>query len=126
MKYPTEKQRIGRLGESVAARFLVKHGYRVLHRNYLKRTGEIDIIAEKDNKLYFVEVKTVSRENNNPQSFRPEDNIHEKKLIRLERTIQTYLMEYEEERDWEIIGVMIDIDQLNKTAHIRILDDFAW
>jgi Holliday junction resolvase-like predicted endonuclease len=52
----------GNLGEDVACLFLMKHGFKIVGRNYLKPWGEIDIIAEKSEKLYFVEVKSVSVE----------------------------------------------------------------
>jgi Holliday junction resolvase-like predicted endonuclease len=56
----TEKRKTGDLGEDIAAMFLVKQGFRITERNYLRKWGEIDIIAKKEGKLYFVEVKTVS------------------------------------------------------------------
>lgn len=112
---------VGRIGEEVACKFLMKQGYQISTRNYLKKWGEIDIIAAKSNKTYFIEVKTVSRDlnmeskrnisdDNNSKhckyvscekmnkvsyetkdEYRPEDNIHPWKLKRLSRVIQTYL-----------------------------------
>ena len=58
----TEKRRIGNLGEKIAGVFLKNHGFLVVERNYLKKWGEIDIIAKKKGKIHFIEVKTVSRE----------------------------------------------------------------
>ena len=54
------KTQIGRGGEDRAAEFLCKEGYSVIERNYRKRFGEIDIIAEKDDTLVFVEVKVLA------------------------------------------------------------------
>lgn len=51
------KQQIGKTGESIAARYLRKKGYRILEQNYRTRLGEIDIIARDRNTLVFVEVK---------------------------------------------------------------------
>ena len=50
----TEK---GRAGEQSAAVFLQKEGFTVLDRNFRTKKGEIDIIADKDGELSFVEVK---------------------------------------------------------------------
>ncbi len=50
----------GRAGEDQAADYLTQHGYRILERNWRKKIGEIDIIAKKDNVIYFFEVKTRS------------------------------------------------------------------
>jgi putative endonuclease len=52
------KKLLGREGEDLAARFLIKQGYRILERNYSTRTGEIDLIAMHDSVVVFVEVKT--------------------------------------------------------------------
>ncbi len=49
---------IGKSGEDRVAAFLRKQGYSILKRNYMSRYGEIDIIAEKDGYIAFVEVKT--------------------------------------------------------------------
>ena len=48
----------GKKGEEITADFLRKHGFIIFKRNYHSRFGEIDIIAEKDDLLVFVEVKT--------------------------------------------------------------------
>ena len=75
----SKSQKIGELGEDLACEFLIKHGFLILERNYTKKWGEIDIIAQKGDRRYFIEVKSksvssldyVSEETN-----RPEDNMH--------------------------------------------------
>ena len=49
---------LGRAGESIACDFLVKNGFQIVKRNYTVRGGEIDIIAENEKYIIFVEVKT--------------------------------------------------------------------
>ena len=49
---------IGPGGERAAARYLEKHGYEILKRNYRVLGSEVDLIAKKDETLCFVEVKT--------------------------------------------------------------------
>ncbi|MBE7082725.1 MAG: YraN family protein [Clostridiales bacterium] len=47
----------GQIGESFAVSFLKNKGYEILETNYRNKIGEIDIIAQKDNRIIFVEVK---------------------------------------------------------------------
>lgn len=54
------KKLLGRLGESRAARYLKKHGYKILEKNYKLSFAEADIICLKDETVVFVEVKTRS------------------------------------------------------------------
>ncbi len=53
-----DRQELGRFGENAVAYYLEKKGYRILKRNYRVKGGELDIIAEKDGVVAFVEVKT--------------------------------------------------------------------
>ena len=52
------KKFLGRVGEQKAVDFLKKKGYKILETNYKTHVGEIDIIAEDNGTLVFVEVKT--------------------------------------------------------------------
>jgi putative endonuclease len=49
---------IGDIGENAVAAFLEKNGYEIMARNFTVRGGEIDIIARKNGRLAFVEVKS--------------------------------------------------------------------
>ena len=49
----------GVMGEDRAASYLTEHGYTIVDRNFRIRSGEIDIIAQKDDFLIFVEVKSL-------------------------------------------------------------------
>ncbi|MBP1560816.1 MAG: YraN family protein [Oscillospiraceae bacterium] len=53
-----DKKELGYFGEKVTAYYLEKKGYKILRRNFCVKGGEIDIIAEKDGIIAFVEVKT--------------------------------------------------------------------
>ena len=48
---------VGRAGEEIAAKYLEKQGAAIIARNFTVRGGEIDLIAEKDDIVHFVEVK---------------------------------------------------------------------
>jgi putative endonuclease len=127
--FTSKSQKTGEIGENVACRFLMKHNFTILERNYTKKWGEIDIVAEKRNKIYFIEVKSVShnylpREVNN---YRPEDNMHPWKLKRLSRTIQTYLLskKIREEKEWQFDLLVVYLDLDNKKAKIKTISDIV-
>ena len=127
---------VGIKGEDIACRYLEKKGYSIVCRNYLKKWGEIDIVAKKANLLHFVEVKTVTREINlsfpnvtrgTEGEYRPEDNLHPWKLKRLSRVIQSYLMEkYEDsEPDWQFDVAIVILDMKKKIANVRLMEDIV-
>ncbi|MBI4385039.1 MAG: YraN family protein [Nitrospinae bacterium] len=55
-----KRLRLGKDGESAAASYLKKRGYRILEKNFRTAAGEIDIIAEHERTVVFIEVKTRS------------------------------------------------------------------
>jgi putative endonuclease len=128
--FTSEKQKIGELGENIAVKFLAKHDFSILDRNYTKKWGEIDIITEKDAKLHFVEVKSVARETLNnvlheTSDYRPEENMHPWKLKRLSRTIQTYLLSKKvpDEKEWQLDLLVVFLDLKNKKARVKTISD---
>jgi putative endonuclease len=54
LNYRIEK---GKEGELLVAEYLQKEGYKIIAQNYRKRFGEVDLIAQKDDTIAFVEVK---------------------------------------------------------------------
>jgi len=52
------RQKLGALGEEAAADLLRKQGFRIVAKNHRCRLGEVDLIAENDHLLVFVEVRT--------------------------------------------------------------------
>jgi len=126
------KNKVGIIGEETAAAFLMKHGFKVLNRNYWKKWGEIDIVAKKDSKLRFIEVKTVSCENLSRvlaggNGFKPEDNIHPWKLKKMSRTIESYLVENGVTKDeWQIDTVAVFIEERSRQAKIRMIENIVF
>jgi putative endonuclease len=57
---PTPRQRLGARGEALAAQALTAAGYRVIMPDVRSKSGQVDILAEQDGDLVFVEVKTRS------------------------------------------------------------------
>mgnify|MGYP001601675770 FL=1 len=123
-KNKTEKRRVGDICEGIAVKHLVKLGLNVVERNYLRKWGELDVIAEdvshENHVLHFIEVKgAVTREN--IEDKKPEENVHYWKQQRIWRAIQTWLMEHEEyeEVDWQIDVMAVFLDLERKKARIR-------
>ena len=66
----TDKIETGGIGENLAAEFLQRQGFTVVARNYRWKKAEIDLIAQRENWLIFVEVKTRSSNAfGEPESF---------------------------------------------------------
>ena len=56
MKYSQKK--LGKIGELLAVKFLKQKGYQIIEQNYRSTWGEIDLVAQDEDVLVFVEVKT--------------------------------------------------------------------
>jgi putative endonuclease len=129
----TEKRKTGNLGEDLACRFLIKHGFDIIERNYLKKCGEIDIIAKNNDIIHFIEVKSiscetiqnVSGETNIDSNYRPEDNLHPWKLERLAKTIQIYLAEkcVSNETSWIFDVITVYIDKKRLISKVSMLEN---
>ena len=123
----TEKRKTGDVGEEIACKFLTKHRFEIVERNYLKKWGEIDVIARKSGRHHFIEVKTVIRDlsviRETSDHWRAEDNIHPGKLKRLSRTIQTYLLEKEYEGDWQFDVITVALDPKSHKAKVLHMKD---
>jgi len=121
------RKEIGRLGESIAAQFLVKKGFTIIAKNYRKPWGEIDIIAEKGGVVRFVEVKSVSRENlpdvtREMSSYRPEEQIHPLKLRKIARTAEIYMNEKKDSREYQIDAVGVFLNTKERKARCRLFE----
>lgn len=87
------KTDIGKLGETLAAEYLLKKGYRICHRNHRIGHLEIDIICENETHLLFVEVKSRTDFGGISRYGRPSAAVDEKKRARLVSAAESYLRE---------------------------------
>ena len=135
-KPPTDKQILGKTGEDYACDYLRKSGYIVVERNYLKKWGELDIVAKKEGRIHFIEVKTVSRTLlpgvtyetlGKREEYRPEDNMHPWKLKRLGRAVQSYLLERNvpDDIDWQFDVVTVYVDSNKGLYKVFLLEDIV-
>ena len=77
----------GQAGEEMCVRFLERHGYRIIERNFRNKIGEIDIIAKEGEMLCFIEVKL----RNSESRELPFESVTQKKQIKLTRVAESYL-----------------------------------
>ena len=82
---------LGKKGEDIAFHYLVKKGYKIKARNWYHQNAEIDIIAEKDNMLIIVEVKTRSA----AIYEEPREAITNPKIRFLTNAAEAYILENE-------------------------------
>ncbi len=80
-------QNIGRMGENLAVQHLINQKFDIIARNFYCKYGEIDIIAEKNNTIYFFEVKTRYENSINY----PAESITYQKQQRLIKSALTFL-----------------------------------
>lgn len=130
-KQHTTKE-IGDLGESVACEYLKKHNYTVLQCNYWKKYGEIDIIAKKDEKVHFVEVKTVSYETKaaleyavSHETWRPEEQVHQFKLRQIEKALKAWISENRHEGEWQIDVAAVRVVPRETYASVNYIENIT-
>lgn len=87
------KQR-GRIGEDLAAAILLKEGCKITARNFHSRYGEIDIIAETESEICFIEVKARKQNSMVPGELSV-TSAKQKKII---KTALVFLQDYKTEK----------------------------
>lgn len=115
------KQKLGKLGEALAVKFLKAKKYKIINKNLFFRSGEIDILAKNGKKLVFFEVKTRTT-----GTFGyPEEAVNRKKMAKINQTINNYLLKNPKIKDWQADCLSVTINFSKKTAkiyHIKNLD----
>lgn len=97
--------KIGTAGEEIAGLYLMQQKFRILHHNWNLHKGcEIDIVAFKDNKIHFVEVKTRSSE----KYGAPEAAINAQKMRNIRKAAIEYRHRYQlTDIDFQIDSIAI-------------------
>jgi putative endonuclease len=107
-KLLSDKTALAKWGERRALKFLKKLGLITLVRNYLCKTGELDLVmAEPDGTIVFIEVKTRS----NRDIAEPEDSITASKKHRLSSAAQYFLKTQTIENHpcrFDVVAITID------------------
>ena len=107
----------GRLGEELAADFLAKKGYIVRNTNYRYQKAEVDIIAQKENILAIVEVKT--RSSDLLQELA--ESVNQKKIKLLVSAADHYVQQ--NDLDVEVRFDIITLLKKGKSFQIEHLED---
>lgn len=112
-----EHNELGKFGEELAAEYLQNNGYTILETNWTFHKAEIDILAQKDNVLAVVEVKTrTSIDFGLPQDF-----VKPKKIQLLVKAVNAYVSE--NDLDLEVRFDIIAISKKGQEFVIEHLTD---
>lgn len=108
---------LGKFGEEQAVQFLIKNGYTILEQNWRYQKAEVDIIAQQNNTLAVIEVKTRSSLYfGNPESF-----VNPKKIQLLVKAINNYVVY--KNLDLEVRFDIISIYKNNTNYEINHIKD---
>jgi len=115
-----DSREIGALGEKIAAEYLTRLGYVIRERNFRSREGEIDIIAEKDDFLVFIEVRT-----RRSLSFgTPEESVTAQKKERLIALTQAYMEDREDlPSSWRIDVVALELGAKGQVSRLELIEN---
>jgi len=100
--------KLGKEGELIAFMFLQKENFHILKTNWRYKKAEVDIIAQKDGFLVFIEVKTRSSK----KFGRPTDTIDKKKIALYKDAAEGYLEQYPTEAEirFDVVSIIIGKD----------------
>lgn len=111
---------LGRYGESLALRFLMRKGYKHVISNYHIRGGEIDLIMEKNGILILVEVKSRW----STTFGLAEESITWRKKQTLLKCIRTFLETQKKYTPWRLDLIAIDFKSPRQASVKHFLNIF--
>lgn len=118
---PNMNQLTGKRGEDAAVEYLTDHGYKIVDRNVSSKYGELDIIAQKDGILAFVEVK--ARKVNSVITAR--EAVGKSKQIKLIKTAVAYLRDRHTmlQPRFDVIEVYFDVLNAGLVHEINFIEN---
>jgi len=119
-------KQLGYWGEEIAQTHLQGKGYKIIEHNYRNKWGEIDIVAQKNRVVVFIEVKT--RDSANSNNFLPEQSVTSQKQAKLRMLCEIYLNEhkYAHDQEWQIDVISISLDKSAKKAKINHIQNAVY
>ncbi|WP_425495264.1 YraN family protein [Paenibacillus tengchongensis] len=110
----------GAAAEQAAAQYLASCGYHIRERNWRCRTGELDIVAELDAGLVFVEVRSRA---GNPLPGTPEESVDARKIRQVRQSAEVYLHQHrlaDRRVSFDVVTVQLHEDlNVVRLHHIR-------
>ena len=116
---PSFKLALGERGEMLAWGYLVRAGFKILEKNFRTRLGEIDVIAEKNKKIYFIEVKTRS----DADKGLPQESVTAAKQRRIAHLAAQYLQKKKQQDRSAAFGVVSILWQPPAAPVIRWIEN---
>ena len=108
----------GKWGEEVAVNYMREHGFEILARNWRHEHKEVDIIAQKDGRLYFVEVKT-----RHGERYEAEEAITPQKRTLLWRAMMAWKLQHPTAMPVSYPVIAVVIHELGQPPEIRWHDN---
>lgn len=123
---------VGNLGENIASAYLERNGFTILERNYWRKWGELDIVAKKESKVHFVEVKSVSYDTKKQlehaishETWRPEEQVHHFKLHQIEKALETWVSDHKYEGEWQIDVLAVRVVSRETFATVNHIENIV-
>ena len=119
----TPRRLLGNRGERAAARYLFRHGYKILKRNFVWGDGEIDLIARKGDTIVFVEVKSRTLGKSVGYESRPAASVTPEKQRKILRVASCYAPAKEDgiRNRFDVIEVYFSEKKKHKVEQINHL-----
>ena len=115
-----KRRDVGILGEKLAGDFLKKRGYHIWQCNYRCSEGEIDIVAEHEDYLVFIEVRTKK----SLEFGSPEESITPAKMKRLRAVAAHYRQTHDNlPSSWRIDVVAIELGRREEVSRIELIEN---
>ena len=112
------RKALGEMGERWAREYLERNGYRILETNFRCREGEIDIVAQHEDCLVFVEVRTKT----GSRFGTPEESVTAAKQEKLVSVAMSYLQTHDDlPSEWRIDVVAIEVSPNGRVARTELI-----
>lgn len=118
------KQTTGNYGEALALTFLTERGYLHVESNWRCPYGEIDIIAQDQNTLVFVEVRTRHSATTETAFASITPRKREKIITSSHLYLETH--QYPHDTDWRIDIIAVSLSTSHKETVEHIEDALNW